>query len=138
MKKIALIGSTGSIGKQTLEVVRRHSDKFTIVSLAGGYSESEFLSQVNEFKPKVATLAVQPKTQLNKDTEFFFGEDAFKNAIIEDADGKCKEVERSIKAEAVKEFAERLKERLIAGGIYPVFVKNSIDNLVKEMMEGKE
>ena len=86
MKKIALIGSTGSIGKQTLEVVRRHSDKFTIVSLAGGYSESEFLSQVNEFKPKVATLAVQPKTQLNKDTEFFFGEDAFKNAIIEDAD----------------------------------------------------
>ncbi|MBO4979445.1 MAG: hypothetical protein J6D16_03465 [Clostridia bacterium] len=42
------------------------------------------------------------------------------------------------KKEAVKEFAEKLKERLIAGGIYPVFVKNSIDNLVKEMMEGKE
>ena len=31
MKKIALIGSTGSIGKQTLSVVRRHPDKFKIV-----------------------------------------------------------------------------------------------------------
>ena len=30
MKKIALIGSTGSIGKQTLSVVRRHPDKFKI------------------------------------------------------------------------------------------------------------
>jgi len=86
MKKIALIGSTGSIGKQTLEVVRRHSDKFEIVSLAGGTREKEWLEQVNEFKPKVATLAVEPQAELNNSTEFFFGEDAFKNAIIEDAD----------------------------------------------------
>ena len=86
MKKIALIGSTGSIGKQTLEVVRRHSEKFEIVSLAGGTREKEWLEQVNEFKPKVATLAVEPQAELNNTTEFFFGEDAFKNAIIEDAD----------------------------------------------------
>ena len=86
MKKIALIGSTGSIGKQTLEVVRRHSDKFKIVSIAGGTREKEWLEQVNEFKPKVATLAVEPQAELNNTTEFFFGEDAFKNAIIEDAD----------------------------------------------------
>ena len=33
MKKIALIGSTGSIGKQTLSVVRRHPDKVKIVSM---------------------------------------------------------------------------------------------------------
>ena len=50
MKKIALIGSTGSIGKQTLSVVRRHKDKFKIVSLAAGNNVGEFLSQVNEFK----------------------------------------------------------------------------------------
>ena len=86
MKKIALIGSTGSIGKQTLEVVRRHSDKFEIVSLAGGTREKEFIEQVNEFKPKVASLAVEPKCQLDKNTQFFFGEDAFKNAIVDEAD----------------------------------------------------
>ncbi|MBQ7236844.1 MAG: 1-deoxy-D-xylulose-5-phosphate reductoisomerase [Clostridia bacterium] len=89
MKKIALIGSTGSIGKQTLSVVRRHSDKFKIVSLAAGNNVGEFLSQVKEFSPKVASLAVEPqgvKDSKIKDTEFFFGEDAFKNAIIDDAD----------------------------------------------------
>ena len=57
MKKIALIGSTGSIGKQTLSVVRRYPEQFKIVSLAAGSNVGEFLSQVEEFKPSVATLA---------------------------------------------------------------------------------
>ena len=86
MKKIALLGSTGSIGKQTLEVVRSYPDQFQIISLAGGNNVSEFLSQVNEFKPKVATLCEKPNDKLIKGTEFFFGEDAFTNAIIEEAD----------------------------------------------------
>ncbi len=87
MKKIALIGSTGSIGKQTLSVVRRHKDKFKIVSLAAGNNVGEFLSQVNEFKPQVATLNKQVEAgKLPSETEFFFGENAFTNAIIADAD----------------------------------------------------
>ncbi len=85
MKKIALIGSTGSIGKQTLNVVRRHSDKFQIVSLAGGANQSEFIEQVKEFKPKVATL-LKECDNLPQGVEYFFGENAFTNAIIEDAD----------------------------------------------------
>jgi len=87
MKKIALIGSTGSIGKQTLSVVRRHSDKFKIVSLAAGNNVGEFLNQVNEFKPAVATCAKDVDAALlSSGTEYFFGENAFKNAIISDAD----------------------------------------------------
>ena len=86
MKKIALLGSTGSIGKQTLDVVRNYPDKFQIISLAGGNNVSEFLSQVNEFKPKVATLCNEIKDNLPKETEFFFGEDAFTNAITPDVD----------------------------------------------------
>jgi 1-deoxy-D-xylulose-5-phosphate reductoisomerase len=88
MKKIALIGSTGSIGKQTLSVVRRNSYKFQIVSLAGGNNVGDFLEQVKEFKPKVATLAcpIDDASQIPSETEFFSGEDAFVNAIIDDAD----------------------------------------------------
>ena len=87
MKKIALIGSTGSIGKQTLSVVRRHKDKFKIVSLAAGNNAGEFLSQVKEFNPKVATLSKEiERDDLPNGTEFFFGENAFKDAIIDDAD----------------------------------------------------
>ncbi|MBQ0099852.1 MAG: 1-deoxy-D-xylulose-5-phosphate reductoisomerase [Firmicutes bacterium] len=89
MKKIALVGSTGSIGTQVLNCVRRHSDKFTIVSLSAGTNAKVFLQQVNEFKPKVATLIDGKsidKNLLPKETEFFFGENAFTNAIIEDCD----------------------------------------------------
>ena len=86
MKKIALIGSTGSIGRQTLSVVRRHSDKFQIVSLAAGNNVGEFLNQVNEFKPKVATCSKETDVSAFSGTEFFFGENAFTNAIVEDAD----------------------------------------------------
>ena len=87
MKKVALIGSTGSIGKQTLSVVRRNSDKFQIVSLAGGNNVGDFLEQVKEFKPKVATLACPcDKSEIPNQTEFFSGEDAFTNAIIDEAD----------------------------------------------------
>ena len=88
MKKIALIGSTGSIGKQTLSVVRRHADKFKIVSLAAGNNVGDFLQQVEEFKPSVATLSTSlPDTAKIPDgVEFFSGEDAFKSAIISEAD----------------------------------------------------
>lgn len=86
MKKIALLGSTGSIGKQTLNVVRRHSDKFEIVSLAAGSNGGDFLEQVKEFKPKVATLASKFNNPLPSGVEFFFGEDAFKQAVTDDCD----------------------------------------------------
>lgn len=89
MKKIALIGSTGSIGRQVLNVVRRNPEKFKIISLAGGENSELFLEQVQEFKPSVATLAkAVDKDKLcgNKSTEFFFGERAFINAIVEEAE----------------------------------------------------
>ncbi|MBR2312196.1 MAG: hypothetical protein IKA46_02790 [Clostridia bacterium] len=40
---------------------------------------------------------------------------------------------RQGKADAITEFAERLKSALLAGGIYPVIVKNAIDQIAKEM-----
>lgn len=87
MKKIALIGSTGSIGKQTLNVVRRHPDKFQIVSLAAGNNYGDFLSQVKEFNPKVATLSKKPLDfEGVGSTEFYFGEDSFTNAIVSECD----------------------------------------------------
>ncbi len=85
MKKIAVIGSTGSIGRQTLEVIRRHSDKFSVVSLAGGNNSKLFLEQVKEFKPRVATIKNRIE-DLPSGTEYYFGENAYVNAVIEEAD----------------------------------------------------
>ena len=51
MKKIAVLGSTGSIGTQTLEVVREHREDFEITALAAGSSIDELEKQAREFSP---------------------------------------------------------------------------------------
>ena len=61
MKKIALIGSTGSIGVQVLDAVRRHPNTFKVVALVA-YSESkEFTRQVKEFAPAMHACASKDK-----------------------------------------------------------------------------
>lgn len=49
MKRIVVLGSTGSIGTQTLDVVRQHSDKLEIVALAAGTRADDLLMQAREF-----------------------------------------------------------------------------------------
>ena len=49
MKKISVLGSTGSIGTQTLDVVRKHREQFQIEGLAAGSNKDLLLQQVQEF-----------------------------------------------------------------------------------------
>jgi len=53
MKRIALLGSTGSIGRQTLEVVRWHPDEFQIRALVAARPSPLFDAQVGEFRPQL-------------------------------------------------------------------------------------
>ena len=46
MKKIAILGSTGSIGTQTLDVVREHSDELQVVALAAGSNKERLKEQI--------------------------------------------------------------------------------------------
>ncbi len=55
MKRIAVLGSTGSIGTQTLEIVRENKD-LEIVALAAGRSVDLMEQQIREFAPKIAAL----------------------------------------------------------------------------------
>jgi 1-deoxy-D-xylulose-5-phosphate reductoisomerase len=57
MKKLAILGSTGSIGQSTLDVVRAHPDKLQVVGLAAGSNVDRFLEQVAEFQPKAIGMA---------------------------------------------------------------------------------
>ena len=57
MKKVAVVGSTGSIGRQVINVVRRYPAKFQIVALIAGGSVESFARQIDEFKPPFAALA---------------------------------------------------------------------------------
>jgi 1-deoxy-D-xylulose-5-phosphate reductoisomerase len=54
---VAILGSTGSIGLSTLDVVRRHPDRFRVVALAARSNGARLLEQCLEFRPFVAALA---------------------------------------------------------------------------------
>lgn len=57
MKKIAIIGSTGSIGKQALEVVSAHQEKLQVVALAAGKNSlEELVQQINKYAPQVVSV----------------------------------------------------------------------------------
>ena len=57
MKKLVILGSTGSIGQQTLDIVRTFPQEFQIVGLAAGYNVKLLSRQIEEFKPRFAYSA---------------------------------------------------------------------------------
>lgn len=79
MKNISILGSTGSIGEQTLDVIRKNKDKFKVSSLAVNSSIDQLIKQIEEFKPKKVCVYDENKykelkTKI-KDIEIFFGMD---------------------------------------------------------------
>jgi len=59
LRKIALLGSTGSIGKSTLEVVSQHPEEFQIVSLAAGSNIELLHRQVELYRPKLVSVSTK-------------------------------------------------------------------------------
>ena len=63
MKRISILGSTGSIGKQTLDVVREHKDKFEVIAISANSSIELLLEQIKEFKPKYVAVYNEESAQ---------------------------------------------------------------------------
>ncbi len=57
MKRLAILGSTGSIGLQALDVVSRFPDRFEVVALAAGRNALRLAEQVRRFRPRIAAVA---------------------------------------------------------------------------------
>ena len=57
MKKIAILGSTGSIGTQALDVIARHPERFTVTGLAAGKQTAQLLEQARRFRPAFVACA---------------------------------------------------------------------------------
>ena len=60
-RKISIIGSTGSIGRQALEVIEKLQDKFEIIALAGGHNTELLKQQAEKFKPKYISISANPE-----------------------------------------------------------------------------
>ena len=126
MRTLAILGATGSIGRQALDIARRVPDQFR-VTLLTAHSRAEALFElVREFRPAVAALTVEPD-ELPEDVRFcqwYFGEDAVRQAVLA---AKADDVLSAVvgiaglpAAMAALEVSERLllanKESLVTGG----------------------
>lgn len=56
MKNIAILGSTGSVGTQTLQVIEAHPDQFRLVAIAAGSNIPLIIEQVNRLKPELVSV----------------------------------------------------------------------------------
>ena len=61
MKAITILGSTGSIGTQTLDIVTHHPDKFRVVGLAANSNVTLLAEQIRTFKPEIVALGNESK-----------------------------------------------------------------------------
>ncbi len=139
MLNIALIGSTGSIGKQVLNVVDRYPNKFKIITMAAGSNVALFEEQVNKYKPEIACLNDSEKVfkikNLPKETCFYYGSNSAIHAVSEKADIVFVAVSGFAGLDVVKTAIELKKnvalankETLVAGGeiIMPLAKKNGV------------
>lgn len=79
MINVCILGSSGSIGKQTLSVVRRYPELFRVVALVCGSDADILLSQAEEFKPAFVGIADESKKErlkLSYECEVYAGADA--------------------------------------------------------------
>lgn len=82
VKKIAILGSTGSIGTQALNVIRRHRDRFAVEVLCAGHNADLLIAQALEFEPNAVAIAdtsqyAKVKEALaSQDVKVFAGEDS--------------------------------------------------------------
>jgi len=79
LKKISLLGATGSIGRSTLDIVTRFPERYQIVALGGGRNIGELSSQALRFRPQL--LAVQDETGA-KELELALKENGLKIPIM--------------------------------------------------------
>jgi len=140
MKKIALLGSTGSIGRQVLGVVDRYPEEYSVVALAANSSAKLLGEQIKKYKPLVAGLSdpanVAEITDLPKQTSLYLGENALIHCVIPEADivfvsvvGFCglKAVLAALNMKKTVALAN--KEALVAGGelVMSLAAKNGVD-----------
>jgi len=83
MKRVVILGSTGSIGRMALEVISRHSDDFCVVGLAAGKNVDLLGRQVKAFRPQIVAVAKEEgarelRRTVGRKTEVCFGEEGMK------------------------------------------------------------
>jgi len=144
VKAISLLGSTGSIGTQTLDIVASHPDQFRIVALAAGRNIELLAQQVSQFQPEMVAISdatllpelqaalgevpIQPTLLAGEEGVIEVARHADADVVVTGIVG-CAGLLPTIAAiEAGKDIALANKETLIAGGpvVLPLIQKQGV------------
>ncbi len=144
MKAISLLGSTGSIGTQTLDIVEHHPDKFRLVGIAAGSNVALLAKQVMQFEPEIVAICDESKLSelkaaiapLNPQPIILAGEEGIvevarygdAEAVVTGIVGCAGLLPTLAAIEAGKDIALANKETLIAGGpvVLPLAKKHGV------------
>jgi 1-deoxy-D-xylulose-5-phosphate reductoisomerase len=141
MKRLSVLGSTGSIGCNTLKIVKKFPDRFQIVSLAAKTNVALMVHQIEQFKPNLAVMYDKKHAELLRQAipkkqrvEILFGHDGYlKAASQNDADTVVTAVVGSAgllptleAIEAGKHIALANKETLVMAG--DLVMKKALEN----------
>ena len=127
MRKVSILGSTGSIGTQALDVIRANKEKFQVTALACGRNLELLSEQIKEFAPKIAVIESAQDAKVlaerHPEVEVFCGEEGLVTAATADCDmvlnslmGMRGLVPTYAAIKAGKDIALANKETLVAGG----------------------
>lgn len=87
MKRIVILGSTGSIGTQALDIVRQHRDKFKIVGLTANTNVTKLQEQIDEFNPEAVCIVDEKHANaLKTNIPVYTGEKGLKDIAVLDSD----------------------------------------------------
>ncbi|MGF6906661.1 1-deoxy-D-xylulose-5-phosphate reductoisomerase [Fusobacterium sp. PH5-44] len=137
MKKIVILGSTGSIGTSALEVIRNEKDKYQVLGLSGHSNHSLLIDQIKEFDPQYISIGNEEGYKILKELfpqkEIFFGEEGLVNlANLDDYHILLTAITGAVGIEATitgikkeKKIALANKETMVSAGKY-------INRLLKE------
>ncbi len=144
MKAITLLGSTGSIGTQTLDILEHHPDQFRLVGIAAGNNVELLAQQVRQFKPEIVAICNPDKLGELRDAlagmdpmpQILAGDDGIvevarygdAEAVVTGIVGCAGLLPTLAAIEAGKDIALANKETLIAGGpaVLPLVEKHGV------------
>jgi len=142
VKKIVILGSTGSIGTNALEVIRNEREKYQVVGLSGHSNHDLLIEQVKEFDPPYLSVGTQEGYKLLKEffpqKEIYFGEEGLVNlAAIRNYDILLTAISGAVGIEATvtgikneKIIALANKETMVSAGTYINFLLTQYKNSV--------
>ncbi len=137
MKKITILGSTGSIGTSAIDVIRAHRDEFQIVAMSAHGNHKLLMEQIKEFSPAYVSIGTEEGKKAIEERypelTVYLGEEGLKKlGALDEADIVLTAVSGNVGIEATVEAIKKGKRIALANKETLVCAGELINNMVEE------